>query len=68
LVGDVLPVVGAGLSPEEVLGIMAADVLGCDAPQAKTVHVGFCLDPALDSKRRLSLWLAFPLPSQATEH
>lgn len=61
LVGDVLPVVGAGLSPEEALGLIAAAVEGCDAPRTKTVHFGFCLDPALESKRRLSLWLVLPL-------
>ena len=68
LLESVLNVVGAGLSPEEVLGIMAAGVEGREAPRTKTVHFGFCFDPALESKRRLLLWLALPLTGDAMQH
>ena len=68
LVEDVLPVVGGGFSLEEALGLIAATVEGSDAPRTKTVHFGFCLDPALESKRRLSLWLVLPLTEPRVQH
>jgi hypothetical protein len=68
LVDSVLNVVGAGLSPEEALGMIAAAVEGRDAPRTKTLHFGFCLDPALESKRRLSLWLVLPGATEGKIH
>lgn len=65
---DALNTVGAGFSPEEALGMMAAHVEGCDAPGKKTVHLGFCLDPSLERKRRLSLWVVLPLLEEEIQH
>ena len=67
-VSDMLSVVGAGFSVDEVLGVIASDVEGGVSQTEKTVHFGFCLDPALGRMRRLSLWLVLPLPDDSVQH
>lgn len=62
LPGDVLDILNAGFTIEEVLNRFSKALATDSDPGLRTnsnTYAGFCLDPALGSKLRLSLWFFY---------
>lgn len=66
-VDDILGKLGAGFSVEEAFDLLASAVNETEPKPRKPVYAGFCLDPALGSRVRLSLWLFLPANQRTTQ-
>lgn len=54
---DISTKLGSGFSVEEATALLASEINEAVSPPRKRVYTGYCLDPALGSRIRLSLWL-----------
>lgn len=56
-IDNISATLGSGFSVDEALNLLGASICeATDAPRKK-IYAGYCLDPALANKTRLSLWL-----------
>ncbi|BCX88250.1 hypothetical protein MIN45_P0619 [Methylomarinovum tepidoasis] len=60
----VLDTVGAGFSLQEAIDLFRSQIQADVSPPVKSVHAGFCMDPVLENRFRLSLWGFVPYKHQ----
>jgi len=64
---DISTKLGSGFSVEEATALLASEINEAVSPPRKRVYTGYCLDPALGSRIRLSLWLFIPAHEQTVQ-
>jgi hypothetical protein len=56
-VEEISTVLGSGFSVDEAICLLKASLIENESPPIKKVYSGYCLDPALETSIRLSLWI-----------
>lgn len=57
---EIAKVLGSGFSTTEVIQLLSSTINDNLNPPEKQIHSGYCLDPVLEKKIRISLWAIFP--------
>lgn len=67
-VTEIADTLQSGFSVEEAVGLLKAELHDDTDSPGKQVYSGYCLDEALGTRIRLSLWMFLDVPPQRREH